>query len=320
MTHLLTFTEIYKERIWGGRNLERLFGKRLPENVPIGESWELADLPQNKSVVDIGPAAGKNIAELVKEWKSKLLGSAGLNGGQFPLLIKFLDANDILSVQVHPDYESAARLGGSVRAKYEAWYVIDTQQDAFVYVGFKPGIEFNDIYSAATEGTLADLLVKIPAQKGDFFYLPGGTVHALGSGLVVAEVQTPSDTTFRLFDWNRIDAKTGKLRELHIEQALQCIRFNSTSENKTDQDGASELLACAPTFCLSKNTPPPGKSISLTAGQPAVWIIIEGSGVMSDGMVSIDLKPGKVVLVPAGVAKATADFTSQSTYLVVTLT
>ncbi|MFA5864646.1 MAG: type I phosphomannose isomerase catalytic subunit [Phycisphaerae bacterium] len=309
MTHLLTFTEIYKERIWGGRNFKRVFGKRLPENVSIGESWELADLPENKSVVDIGPAAGKNIAELVKEWKSKLLGSAGLDGGQFPLLIKFLDANDILSVQVHPDYESAARLGGSVRAKYEAWYVVDAEKDAYVYVGFKPGIDIDDVNRAVTEGTLADLLVKLPARKGDLFYIPGGTVHAIGSGLVIAEVQTPSDSTFRLHDWNRIDVKTAKPRELHIEQALQCIRFDITSE----------LPAIAPTFRITKNIRPTGDSISLPVGQPLAWVMIDGAGVMTDGTVSINLKPGKVVLIPAGVAKATADFTSQSIYLEVTL-
>jgi mannose-6-phosphate isomerase len=149
MVQLLTFKEIFKERIWGARNLERLYGKKLPKDEVIGESWELADLPEDKSVVDVGPAAGKNIAQLVEEWKTDLLGNISLDGGQFPLLIKLLDANDVLSVQVHPDYDGAKALGGgNIRAKYEGWYVMDAKEGAFLYVGLKPGVGLEQVRQA----------------------------------------------------------------------------------------------------------------------------------------------------------------------------
>ncbi len=318
MVHILTFNEIYKERIWGGQNLRRIFDKSLPSKVNIGESWELADLPEDKSVVSAGPAAGTNLAELVARWKTDLLGGAKLDGGQFPLLIKFLDANDILSVQVHPDYESADRLGGGpIRAKYECWYILDASASSCVYIGFKPGTTAAKARKAIENGTLAELLVKIPAHRGDFFYVPGGTVHALGSGLVVAEIQTPSDTTFRLFDWNRIDAKTGRPRTLHIDQGLQAICYDASVQRP---DPGSDVLCCAPTFSVRKVEYPAGEKIAVHTGEPIVWVVISGSGVVRDAAVQVDIQPGKVILFPAGLSKVDADFTSQSTCLEVKLT
>jgi len=322
MLHLLTFTEIYKERIWGARNLERLFNKPIPKDVLIGESWELVDLPDDKSVVNVGPAAGKSRTQLIKEWKTDLLGEAGLEDGQFPLLIKLLDAQDTLSVQIHPDYEGAKALGGgAIRPKYESWYVMEAQPGAFLYIGLKPGTDLNMVRRAVEDGTLENLLVKVPVKKGDFYYLPGGTVHAIGAGLVIAEVQTPSDTTFRLYDWNRVDAKTGKPRQLHVEQAIQCIRLENQAEAKKLQPGQNRIqLACAPTFCVSEVMSGAGETIDIQTGQTIAWVIISGSGTMTDGNVRIDLKPGKTVLIPAHLKSARADFTSQTTLLEVRLT
>ncbi len=318
MVHILTFDPIYKERIWGGRNLERLFARTLPDNTLIGESWELADLPQDKSVANVGQAKGKNIAELVNEWQTKLLGDAKLDSGQFPLLVKLLDANDILSVQVHPDYQAAKQLGGDARAKYEAWYVIDADEDAFIYRGFKQGVTIDDVKAAIDENRLADLMIKLPAKKGDFFYLPGGTVHALGKGLVVAEVQTPSDTTFRLYDWGRVDAKTGKPRQLHIEQALKSIRFHNPNDFETAPN-EPDILAKAPTFRISKHQGQPNDKPTVNLGQPIVWIIIAGTGEIRDSSVSIPLEAGKTILIPAAVDKIQAVFHSTYTYLEVKL-
>jgi len=319
MLQLLTFKSIYKERIWGSRNLEKL-GKKLPGDAPIGEAWELADLPEDKSVVDIGPAAGKNIAQLVQEWKTDLLGNASLDGGQFPLLIKLLDAADTLSVQVHPDYESEKKMGGNVRAKYESWYVMDAKPDGFLYIGLKPGTSLHQVRQAVEKGNLEDILIKIPVKKGDFFYLPGGTIHAIGKGLVIAEIQTPSDTTFRLYDWKRVDAKTGKPRQLHIEESLQCIRPDQNYVAPKYQPGQKAVeLCCAPTFCITKLLTDPAESMTLKTGQPLGWVMIEGAGSMTDGNVTVDLKPGKTVLIPAGLKKVRADFTSQSTVLEVKL-
>jgi len=324
MFNLLKFTEIYKERIWGGRNLERLFGKNLPPKANIGESWELADLPEDKSVVAIGPDAGKNISQLVREWGKGLLGHAELDGGQFPLLIKLLDANDILSVQVHPDYASAGEMEPSVRAKYECWYIIDAEEDAYGYIGFKPGVTPDMVEDAIAEGTLATLLVKLRARKGDFFYLPGGTVHALGSGLVVAEIQTPSDTTFRLYDWNRVDAVTGEPRKLHIEESLRCLHFSGPPEMPRPvtslPDKQMEMLVEAPTFTAAKALRNAGDVVNVKTGDPIVWIIIEGDGEISDGEVKIPLKPGQTLLIPAGCPSPQAKFFSKTIYLEARLT
>ena len=318
MVHILTFDEIYKERIWGGRTLEKILGKKLPENIMIGESWELADLPEDKSVVSSGPSAGKNISELVEAWGTKLLGNAKLDGGQFPLLIKFLDANDILSVQVHPDYESAAQMGGGVRAKYEGWYVVEADEEAYVYIGFKPGTTPDMVFDAIDRGTLASLLVKHPARKGDFFYLPGGTVHALGAGLLVAEIQTPSDTTFRLYDWKRVDAKTGKPRELHVARGMQCVRYDHEAEklNQIDTDDPqSELLACGPTFNIIKSIRKPGQRLMIKTGQATAWVVIEGQGTIRDAVLETRFAPGKTILIPAEAKDVVAEFDQECTYL-----
>ncbi len=319
--HILTFDPIYKERIWGGRNLERLFSRVLPENALIGESWELADLPEDKSVANIGPAKGKDIANLVNIWGQSLIGNASLDGGQFPLLIKLLDANDILSVQVHPDYQAAEQLGGGrIRAKYEAWYVIEAEPGAFIYRNFKEGVTLDDVRQAVQENRLADIMVKLPAKKGDFFYLPGGTVHALGKGLVVAEVQTPSDTTFRLYDWGRVDRKTGKPRELHIEEALKSIRFYKEEDFECRSGTDKDVLVDAPTFRISKRTVQAGDSVKIESGKLIVLIIIEGRGKIDDGSVSVPIEGGKTILIPASVDGVSAELVSACTYLEVTLT
>ena len=317
MSHILTFNPIYKERIWGGRNLGRLFGKDIPDNLNIGESWELADLPKDKSVVNIGPSAGKTLAELVKLLGKDLLGSAKLEAGQFPLLVKLLDANDVLSVQVHPDYESAKSIGEGAQAKFECWYVLDAKDDSFIYRGIKADTTREEIEKSISNGTLEELLVKLPARKGDFFYLPGGTVHALGKGLVVAEVQTPSDTTFRLYDWNRVDPKTGLSRELHVDKGLSAIRFYESSAYEPPPD--SGLLGCAPTFTIKKEEVNTCETISVDSDSALVWIIISGDVNLSDNVVETNLRGGQIALIPPGASNVRAIFDSPCRYLEVKL-
>ena len=151
--------------------------------------------------------------------------------GSFPLLIKFLDARQDLSVQVHPDRAMAERLGSGVRVKHEAWYVLETEGDAAIYKGLKAGVSRSDFSAAIESGTCDELLRRIRVKPGDCHYLPSGTVHALGAGVLVAEIQTPSDVTYRVFDWNRVDPASGRPRELHVEQALECINFGPVDES-----------------------------------------------------------------------------------------
>ena len=219
----LTFNPIFKERVWGARNLERLYGKKLPANVPIGESWEISDRPGDVSVVGNGPLAGKDLHWLVENHRADLLGDAKLEAGRFPLLIKLLDAQEKLSLQVHPPASKAAELRGD--PKTEMWFIADAIPDAELYVGLKRGVTCADFERRIGDGSVAECFHRAKVHAGDSMFLPSGRVHAIGAGLVIFEIQQNSDTTYRVFDWNRVGLD-GKPRELHIPQSLASIDFN----------------------------------------------------------------------------------------------
>ena len=219
----LTFKPIFKERVWGGRNLERLYGKDLPKDAVIGESWEVSDRPGDVSVVANGPLAGKDLHWLVETFHTNLLGDAKLEAGRFPLLIKLLDARDVLSLQVHPPAHKAAELHGD--PKTEMWFIAEAESDAQLHVGLKRGVTRSDFERRIKDGSVAECFHHVPVKAGDAMFLPSGRVHAIGAGLVIFEIQQNSDTTYRVFDWNRVGLD-GKPRELHIEQSLASIDFN----------------------------------------------------------------------------------------------
>jgi len=221
----LTFEPIFMERIWGGRKLAELFGKNLPTNKRIGESWEIVDRPEAQSFVRRGPLTGKSLHELWTEDRSSIFGDVP-EAPRFPLLIKVLDANEKLSLQVHPPERVAGKLGGE--PKTEFWYVADAEPGAELLLGFSEPMQRDQFESALREGTAADYIHKIGVKPGDAAFLPAGRVHAVGAGNLLIEVQQNSDTTYRVFDWNRVDDK-GKQRQLHIEEALQCIDFNDVA-------------------------------------------------------------------------------------------
>jgi mannose-6-phosphate isomerase len=220
------FKPIYKERIWGSDRLGRFFNKDLPGGALIGESWELADLQQGCSVIENGTFAGMNLRHFLE--KNGL--AYGFTPEQctppFGLLIKLLDANQVLSVQVHPDAEACLKFPKAA-LKTECWYVLAAAPNSVIYRGLKPGIGKEEVKKAVVDNTLDSLMNVYTAQKGDFHYLPAGTIHALGAGVIVAEIQTPSDTTYRLYDWGRVD-ENGRGRELHIGEALDAIHYTDT--------------------------------------------------------------------------------------------
>jgi mannose-6-phosphate isomerase len=294
----LKFKPIYKERIWGGDGLKTYFDKDIPAGLKIGESWELADLPENHSVITNGPLAGKTIDEVLCEYGSRITGTENYKP-PFPLLIKLLDARDVLSLQVHPDAEVCKRTAKGA-PKTECWYIIDAQPGAFIYKSLKEGTTPEQFRRAIEEGTCADYLVKVPVKVGECHFLPSGTVHAIGSGLLIAEIQQPSDTTYRVFDWNRIDSNTGTGRELHIEDAMESIHFDSSNDNLSVED--TGRLVDADEFKVDKGHLSPGGQALLDAGIMKVFVAIKGSGKIEaadEQVESFTFTGGDTFLVPA---------------------
>lgn len=232
--HPLILDPILRPKVWGGRRLEGL-GKALAPGEMVGESWEVADLGATspsgaggagaRSTIAEGPLAGQTLHDAMGLWGSDLLGQARPSPeGGFPLLVKYLDAREHLSVQVHPSPAYAAAHPGA-HLKTESWFVIDAEPGSVLFVGLQPGVTRDDLARAVAGGTVPALLRTRPAVPGECHTLPSGTVHALGGGVLVAEVQTPSDTTFRLYDWTREYDRPQ--RDLHIEQALECALFDA---------------------------------------------------------------------------------------------
>src|ERR1043166_4766244 len=241
MLYPLTFRPIFKERIWGGRKLQQLYEKALPPSVPIGESWEISDRPGDVSVIANGPLAGKDLRWLLEHDAEALLGPAKLPGNRFPLLIKLLDAREKLSLQVHPPVHKTVELGGE--PKTEMWYIADAAPGAELFVGLSRGVTRAKFERKIRNGTVADCVHRVPVRAGDAMFLPSGRVHAIGAGLVLFEIQQNSDTTYRVFDWNRLDDQ-GKPRQLHIEQSLECIDFEDFEPEpvRTDSKGENQWV------------------------------------------------------------------------------
>jgi len=323
----LIFEPIFKPKIWGGRRLETSLGKRLPEGERIGESWEIADLEDDQSVVTNGPARGRILGELVREWGTELIGRASLFEGRFPLLIKFLDATDTLSVQVHPDEAMARRLGGRVRVKNEAWYVLYADENGFIYRGVREGVDCEALKRAVREQRVEAALNRIAVRKGQCYYLPSGTIHALGAGVTVAEVQTPSDVTYRVYDWNRIDPSIGRPRDLHLEEALQCISCDTAPIPGERREhvasvwtSVTSLVRCE-SFVIERVRMVEGVEQIIPYEEMVIWIVLEGSGsiVCNGPALSVDFGVGDSVLIPAGLKNGRVRIHEDCAWLEVTI-
>lgn len=221
----LRFQPILKQTIWGGRRLGDQLGKPIGDTNDYAESWEVVDHGDDQSVVVDGPLAGKTLLELIQGDSDWLLGpQTGLT--HFPLLLKYLDCNRVLSVQVHPDDDYGAGMDPPDLGKTEAWYVVSSDPGSLIYAGLKEGVDQTTLREAVEAGQTEQVLHAFEPNVGDVVFIPAGTVHALGAGLVIAEIQQSSDTTFRLFDWNRLDSD-GNSRPLHIEQSIQVSDYQS---------------------------------------------------------------------------------------------
>jgi mannose-6-phosphate isomerase len=242
----LTFHPIMKRIVWGGRRLGDLLGKPIGPGDDYAESWEIVDRGDQSSRVDHGPMEGVSLGDLIRDRNTDLLGSYTAIES-FPLLLKYLDCHRVLSVQVHPDDRYASQMAQPDLGKTEAWYIVDAEPGSRIYAGLKAGVDRKSLQQAIAAGTTEDTLHVIEPKVGQCIFIPAGTVHALGAGLVVAEIQQSSDTTFRLYDWNRVDA-LGRSRPLHIDQALMVTDFTrgpiSPQTPQADPDGLETLVRC----------------------------------------------------------------------------
>ena len=220
----LLFKPIYMERMWGGTKMSALPGREVPESdLPIGESWELVDREGEESVVTNGPLAGATIRQLIEYYGKGLVGSS-FDGGKFPLLVKIIDAEKRLSLQVHPDQQACKRIGEGAEPKTEMWYIIKADPGAKIMAGISPSATKRLVVENMSSPSVEDYLQVFPSIPGDAYFITSGTLHAIGSGNLLLEIQQNSDTTYRASDWGRVD-QHGKSRELHVEKALESINF-----------------------------------------------------------------------------------------------
>ncbi len=243
----IVVTPLPMKRVWGGRQLETKYSRALPDGDPYGESWEMVDREDEQSVVAEGCFAGRTLHDLWTNDRELVFGLGLPDSERFPLLIKILDARDDLSIQVHPPAEKAAALHGE--PKTEMWYIADAVPGAKLYVGLKAHSSRGAFAQAITDGSVADHVHEIPVAAGDSIFIPSGRLHAIGAGLLIFEIQQNSDTTYRVFDWNRMGLD-GKPRELHIEQSMESIDFSDVEPSGNDRSEA--LLAACELFNVER--------------------------------------------------------------------
>ena len=275
------------ERIWGGRRLETHFGKKLPANKRIGESWEIVDRPEAQSVVRDGPLCGKTLHELWTQHRQEIFGDVP-DASRFPLLLKLLDAREKLSLQVHPTDKTAIKLSGE--PKTEFWYVAAAGPGAELFVGLNKAMTREQFEEALRAGTVAEHVHTIRVKEGDAMFLPAGRLHAVGAGNLLVEIQQNSDTTYRVSDWNRAD--NGKPRQLHVDRALECIDFSDCKPQLLRPKG--ELLLKHPLFEIQKWNIDSSREIT-PRGQFAIACCLTGSLRCA----VVDFAPGEFLLIPA---------------------
>lgn len=302
----LKFEPIYQYRVWGGRKLEHLLSKRLPSNEPIGEAWILSDRKDHASKVVDGALKGYTITQLMKDYPNDLMGKLAKHFDRFPLLLKFLDCKEVLSVQVHPSDDQKAYIPKGDTGKTEAWVVLETGKDSRIYAGLKQGTTEQNLREAIKNHGIADKLNSFSPKNGDAIFIHSGTVHTLG-GTVVFEVQENSDVTFRLYDWDRDDLKTGKPRPLQLEDAIACIDFNQVEIGAVKpvldvKHPNTEKLFDNEHFLLWRTIDKLPFKVGFT-NEPTILVCLAGAGKLVYNRVDYKISKGEVMLLPAVVGE-----------------
>lgn len=302
----LQFEPIFKTNLWGGSRLRPLLRRPEASDTPIGEAWILSDEGDSLSRVTNGPLVGQTLRELIGTYREQLLGSAHLPGDRFPLLLKLLEARKPLSVQVHPNDEQAVSMTGNPRAqgKTEAWVILEAESDSQIYAGLRGGTDEQRLLHALEENTAANLLHTFQPKPGDCVFLEAGTVHAIGAGLLLFEIQQTSDITYRLYDWGRVDAQTGKPRALHVSESLACTDFGRgpcepvVPERSQLGTLSRERMVNCDYFSLDRLTSNQPFLVG-RSGECHLLVGIGGSGMLRAGQFEFPIEFGDVFLLPA---------------------
>ena len=301
----LKFTPVFKYRLWGGDKLKSVLNKEYSEK-NIGESWEISDVENDETVVAEGFFKGKSLKDLTETYKGAFLGVSVYEqfGNDFPLLIKFIDAKTPLSIQVHPGNEIAKKRHNSF-GKNEMWYVMEADKDAELIVGFDEILEKKDYNTSVSDGAILELMHHENVVEGDTFYIPTGRVHAIGAGVLLAEIQQTSDITYRIFDYNRVDAKTGALRDLHNDLALDVIDFECHDAYKTNYEtktNASNKLVHSPYFTSNFLIVEDALQKDYSGLDSfVIYMCVDGSLELNHNNESYSLKKGETILLPASI-------------------
>ncbi|MGC9451394.1 MAG: type I phosphomannose isomerase catalytic subunit [Oceanipulchritudo sp.] len=278
MPEYFRFQPIYQERVWGGRNLESALGRNLPRGKVIGESWELVDRPEADSPLAGGPGS---LGRLRRTDPEALLGPGWPSQRPFPILVKWLDCQERLSLQVHPPAEVAPRLKGE--PKTENWYIVEARPGAALLAGLKPGVTPGQFRCALEEERLEELVCRLPSRAGDSLFVRSGRLHAIDAGNLILEIQQNSDTTYRVYDWGRVGLD-GQPRQLHIEESLQSIDFGDSEPELLHPSGPESVLAQSDEFRLRRFEVADGRELAFSAGEePRILSVVEGSLVEAEG-------------------------------------
>lgn len=300
----LRFEPIYQYRLWGGRRLAELLSAPLPGAGPIGEAWVLSDRTDHQSLVANGLLKGQTLREVMEQFPEQLMGKLSSRFSRFPLLLKFLDAHEMLSVQVHPGDDHPELIPADDTAKTEAWVVIEAAKSSRIYAGLQPGTTASDLRQSLADNAIQDYLVSITPEPGDAVFIPAGTVHALGGDVVVFEIQQNSDVTFRLYDWGHIDAKTGQSRPVQVEKALASINFAKSTGGlvaplvEATTPVLRERLFDCDHFLLWRLHGQSPFTVG-AEGVPRVLVCIDGLGELECSGASYAVGKGEVWLLPA---------------------
>jgi len=306
----IKFNPLYMERVWGGRELAEKLGRDLPGRQPIGEAWEIVDREEAQSVVADGPLKGKTLHELWTDHRAEIFGARHAKAGaRFPLLCKLLDARDRLSVQVHPPAAIAPQLGGE--PKTEMWYFLACDAGSRIYAGLAPGTTRESFAAALAEGTVESKLHVLGTREGDSIFIPSGRLHAIGEGNLIVEIQQNSDTTYRVFDWNRVGLD-GKPRELHVEQSMVSTDFNDFTPTLSHQ--SEGVIAECAHFRVEKKTLRAASKLNPTDDFAIVTVVAGGAS--CEGRT---YRAGDFMLLPAGSAPDVAPQADSCAVLVTTI-